>query len=311
MARKQNPINDIIDTAGAWLGGNRGTINPQVQRTIAQTKEVGKVIDQFAAGGMGQALVSDAQRMAASGSSTPSALYKTAAVNLAAAAAGVGAAKVAGKVAGKLPTSTKTRIGETISKVAGKDIVGVHVSPVADLSDIVAPSAAKRGTGMGPTQKYPLVPDVTYKVSTVANKLRTVSPNVVSNKAIGLGDTYYSQKGFSAYVTKSPLGKADPEVAKSGVSRITGRQKVVSEVKFPSFSSVPEDFDLWGRVPKTKEGKELVGKIRQAQQQIYGDVFQGSVNRVTGTKSGAGVGFAANTLNNGKKKSRGGGKNKK
>lgn len=96
--RKENPINDIVDTVGAWLGGNRGTINPQVQRTISQTKEVGKVVDQFATGGMGQALVSDAQRMAATGSSTPSALYKTAAVNLGAAAAGYGAAKVAGKV---------------------------------------------------------------------------------------------------------------------------------------------------------------------------------------------------------------------
>ena len=131
MPRKKNPINDIIDAAGAWLGGNRGTINPQVQRTIAQTKEVGKVIDQFATGGMGQALVSDAQRMAASGSSTPSALYKTAAVNLAAAAAGVGAATVVGKVA----------------KNAARE-VGVHLSNTPGLRNITY-SARRAGTGFG------------------------------------------------------------------------------------------------------------------------------------------------------------------
>jgi hypothetical protein len=68
------------------------------------TRAIGKVVD-AAAGGVGSALVSDAQRMAQSGSSTPSALYKTAAVNLAAGAAGVGAAKVAGKVLPKVARS--------------------------------------------------------------------------------------------------------------------------------------------------------------------------------------------------------------
>jgi hypothetical protein len=105
MARKQNPIRDISDTVSAWLGGNRGTVNPQVRRTISQTKEAAKVVDQFAAGGLGAALVSDAERMAATGSSTPSALYKTAAVNLAAGAVGAAAAKVAGKVASKVVTN--------------------------------------------------------------------------------------------------------------------------------------------------------------------------------------------------------------
>jgi hypothetical protein len=98
MTRKQNPINDIINTVGGWLGGRGPGTNPQVQAAMNATRAVGKVVD-TATGGFGQALISDAQRMAQSGSSTPSALYKTAAVNLGAAAAGVGAAKVAGKVA--------------------------------------------------------------------------------------------------------------------------------------------------------------------------------------------------------------------
>lgn len=98
MARRpKNPINDILDAAGAWLGGSKGRVtNPQVQAAMDATRAIGKVVD-TATGGFGQAVVSDAQRMAASGSSTPSALYKTAAVNLAAGAAGVAAAKVTGK----------------------------------------------------------------------------------------------------------------------------------------------------------------------------------------------------------------------
>jgi len=99
MARgaPKNPINDIVDTVGGWLGGRGPGTNPQVQAAMDATRAIGKVVD-TATGGFGQALLSDAQRMAMTGSSTPSALYKTAAVNLGAAAAGVGAAKVAGKV---------------------------------------------------------------------------------------------------------------------------------------------------------------------------------------------------------------------
>ena len=106
MARRpKNPINDIVDTVGAWLGGSKGSVtNPLVQAAMDATRAIGKVVD-TATGGFGQAVVSDAQRMASSGSSTPSALYKTAAVNLGAAAAGVGAAKVGAKAAQKTKTA--------------------------------------------------------------------------------------------------------------------------------------------------------------------------------------------------------------
>jgi hypothetical protein len=96
MARKKNPINDIVNQVGGWLGGRGPGTNPQVQAAMQATRAIARTAD-TATGGFGQALLSDAQRMAQTGSSTPSALYKTAAVNLGAAAAGVGAAKVAGK----------------------------------------------------------------------------------------------------------------------------------------------------------------------------------------------------------------------
>jgi len=95
MARRpKNPVNDIINATSAWLGGNRGTVPSQVTRGMDVVRGIGGTLD-AATGGFGRAVVSDAQ----SGSNTPSALYKTAAVNLAAAATGAAAAKVAGKVA--------------------------------------------------------------------------------------------------------------------------------------------------------------------------------------------------------------------
>jgi len=113
--RKQNPIKDIGNQVGSWLGGaarvyaditdrsrdvQPGRL-PQVQAALDATRAIGKVVD-TAAGGVGSAVVSDARRMAKTGSSTPSALYKTAAVNLAAGAVGAGAAQVAAKTVGKV-----------------------------------------------------------------------------------------------------------------------------------------------------------------------------------------------------------------
>ncbi len=95
VARKNNPINDIVDTVGSWLGGNRGTINPQVARVQRDLGTVAQTVDTFT-GGFGAAALRDVKNFQ-QGGSLPTNLAKTAAVNLAAAAVGVGAAKVAGK----------------------------------------------------------------------------------------------------------------------------------------------------------------------------------------------------------------------
>jgi hypothetical protein len=133
MARKpKNPVNDIINTVGGWLGGRGPGTNPQVQAAMDATRAIARTAD-TATGGFGQALLSDAQRMAMTGSSTPSALYKTAAVNLGAAATGVGAAKVAGKVVSNVVGSgVPARI---VNKARG-EIVGLHGSPVKGLKEI-------------------------------------------------------------------------------------------------------------------------------------------------------------------------------
>lgn len=234
MARRpKNPINDIVDTVGAWLGGSKGSVtNPQVQAAMDATRAIGKVVD-TATGGFGQAVVSDAQRMAASGSSTPSALYKTAAVNLAAAAAGAGAAKVAQK---------------TVAKVAPQLMqdVGLHMSDVKGIKSVVY-DEAQIGAGFGPSFRRPVLQNVTYKFS-------QYGPELGSKTGVGEMLTPEQQAKFwgasqrrMAYVTRSPIGRVDPEnPAVSGAldakewfdrggklqsQRITGPQRVVAAIE--------------------------------------------------------------------------------
>lgn len=119
MARKapKNPINDIVDTVGAWLGGNRGTINPQVQRVQRDLGTVAQTIDTFGTGGVGQAALRDVRNFQ-QGGSLPTNLAKTAAVNVAAGAVGAKAAQVAGRAVAK--TGVAARVA---NKLTGQTVV--------------------------------------------------------------------------------------------------------------------------------------------------------------------------------------------
>jgi len=291
--RPWGPFGFVQDIISPWLSPQPGQ-NKSVTQAQGLARAAAETLDQTVTGGLVQA-----------GTQGNKALAKQAAINAAAAATGAGVAKIAGKV---LPVVVKSKIGETVSRLSGKDVVGVHVSPVPGLREIVSPSNASRGSGMGPLPGKPVVPDVTYKVSTVGNWRSNISPSIVTNKSVGLGDTYYSKKGFSAYVTRSPVGKADPEQPLSGISRITENQKVVAEVKFPKYSSVPEDFNEWGRLPKTREGKQLRQQIRQAQENVYQESFNNVSN--SAVRGATAVGFGAGVVIN-KKKGRGSGVKKK
>jgi hypothetical protein len=93
--KPKNPIQDLSDAVGGWLGGNRGTINPQVARVSRDLGTVAQTIDTFT-GGLGAAAGRDARNFQ-QGGSLPTNLAKTAAVNLAAGAVGAKAAQVAGR----------------------------------------------------------------------------------------------------------------------------------------------------------------------------------------------------------------------
>lgn len=117
--RKQNLVNDILDTAGAWLGGNRGTVNPQVQRVQRDLGKVAQTVDTYGFGGLGQAALRDIENFK-QGGSLPTNLAKTAAVNLAAGAVGAKAAQVAGRAVAK--TGVPARVA---NKLTGKTVL-VH-----------------------------------------------------------------------------------------------------------------------------------------------------------------------------------------
>ena len=105
MARKkQNPIDDLAKNVGGWLGGAARTFadltdssrdnaprEKGTQKFIEGSRMIGRTADALT-GGFGSAALKDARK----GSSVPSNLLKTAAVNLAAGGVAYGAAKTAG-----------------------------------------------------------------------------------------------------------------------------------------------------------------------------------------------------------------------
>ncbi len=134
MARRkpQNPVSDIINQVGGWLGGSGPGTNPTVVRVQSQVKQAAKAAD-AALGGLGQAAVNDARRLSSGAGYVPSETIKAAAVNTAAAAAGYGAAKVAG-AAGKAIANTGVP-ARVVNKVTGQSVV-VHGSATGGLSTI-------------------------------------------------------------------------------------------------------------------------------------------------------------------------------
>jgi len=212
MARKKNPINDIVDTVGAWLGGRGPGTNPQVQAAMQATRAIAQTAD-TATGGFGQALLSDAQRMAMTGSSTPSALYKTAAVNLGAAAAGVGAAKVAGKVvqSGRVVNP----VAAVKNKLTGQTVM-VHGSPVSGLKQI----NPRTGSTMAPEES--VVFGWNPRVRNAKTDIPTGVTQYTYGEGVGSGSAYVVKVPKSAtkkrgdilpqYLTSTQPGKVVAEV---------------------------------------------------------------------------------------------------
>ena len=182
----KNPIKDISDAVGGWLGGNRGTINPQVARVSRDLGTVAQTIDTFT-GGLGAAAGRDVRNFA-QGGSLPTNVAKTAAVNLAA-GAGVGkVAQVAGRVVAK--TGVPARV---VNKLTRQQVM-VHGTPNQISGGFISPRA---GSVASPTQ--PVVfgwkPTKKLAINTVNSPLEYAkgSGNVVIGKvpksAVSVGDT--------------------------------------------------------------------------------------------------------------------------
>jgi len=243
MARKKNPINDIVDTVGAWLGGRGPGTNPQVQAAMQATRAIAQTAD-TATGGFGQALLSDAQRMAMTGSSTPSALYKTAAVNLGAAAAGVGAAKVAGKAASKVVESGVP--AKVVNKVTGQQVI-LHGSPVKNIrtlqpltSSKMAPNVpVKTLYGMNPetgqTENLGKFVDAYARQGGRGAKLKVDSPGSIYvakvPKSSIVNPASIGPNAKVAIVSARSTGKVVKEIPVSGLSEADLQQRVIQAVK--------------------------------------------------------------------------------
>ena len=252
--RPKNPINDIVDTVGAWLGGSRGAAtNPRVQAAMDATRAVGKVVD-TATGGFGQAVVADAQRMAASGSSTPSALYKTAAVNLGAAAAGVGAAKVAGKVAEKVVESG--RIAQAVNKVTGQQVI-LHGSPVKNIKQLEPFSGGKFAPNVPQRYLYGLNPEAAKaeNLGKFVGEYAKKGGRGMNLKVEAPGSVYVAKVSNKSVVNPQALGQG----ARLPIITSTGSAKVVREIPVAGLSEAALEKQILkavkragARVPKRK-----------------------------------------------------------
>jgi hypothetical protein len=214
--RKQNPIQDIADTVSAWLGGNRGTVNPQVQRVTRDLGTVAKTIDTYGTGGLGQAALRDVKNFQ-QGGSLPTNLAKTAAVNAAAAAVGAAAAKVAGKAVAA--TGIPARVA---NKVTGQQVM-IHASPTRGLTQI----DPRLGSRALPKEK--VVYGFDPKAELFPTQAAALMPGQVHQKAARSGSL------GSVYVVKTPRRAVRDRSLDVGESVLTSTApaKVVKELPIP------------------------------------------------------------------------------
>jgi len=232
--RKKNPLDDVAKTVGNWLGGaarayaditdRSRDVQPgraaRVQAALDATRAIGKVAD-AATGGFGSAVVSDAQRMAKTGSSTPSALYKTAAVNMAAGVGGVKAAQVAGRAVAATGIPARA-----VNKLTGQEVL-IHASPKQNLKTIRAQKSADR-TRFAPDES------LSFAVRPAAKGSQRYMPDYVGDLKSAMRGSSVGVAGGtkpqSIYVTKAPKKNVVPYQAQGMWGRTTSNQKVVQEI---------------------------------------------------------------------------------
>jgi hypothetical protein len=152
MARKkQNPIDDLAKNVGGWLGGAARTFadltdssrdnaprTKGTQKFIEGSRMIGRAADALT-GGFGSAALKDARK----GSSVPSNLLKTAAVNLAAGGVAYGAAKTAG-AAGRAVVAGGY-VAPVVNKLTGQTVI-VHGTGAKLKGPVLIPRAGSPGS---------------------------------------------------------------------------------------------------------------------------------------------------------------------
>jgi len=270
--RKKNPLDDVAKTVGNWLGGaarayaditdRSRDVQPgraaRVQAALDATRAIGKVAD-AATGGFGSAVVSDARRMAKTGSSTPSALYKTAAVNL---AAGVGGAKAA-QVAGRAVAATGIP-ARAVNKLTGQKVI-VHASPQTGLRQI----DPRLGSNQLPEQNVVFGFDP-RKTGAQQQITRSVGKYVSKKSGQPAGSVYVAKFKKSDIVTPPKLISSGQVVSKSSA-------KVVQEIPVAGKTFAQVDAELQRQLrragaaakPDVSRGAAVVSKTTTKIRQTF------------------------------------------
>jgi hypothetical protein len=268
-------LRKLQEQVAFWQKDNP-TNSPLINSAKDTIRDVGRITDDYVAGGMGQAALRG-----------PDALTRQLLLNAALTAAGVGAGYGLNKAGQKLAP----KIGALAEWVRPRD-VGIHLSPYNDLPEILP--NVNVNTGAGPIPDFPLVQNKTYKFSGLDLNGKRVSPDALVDSAeryiqnIPIRD--YNETLRSLYVTKSRLGKLDPEtqvlgqmiqqghpmspswyVPKNG--RITTNQEVLKSVKFApenwaeAVNSLPGDTPILNQLNKLPEStkQQLVDFIKKQQ----------------------------------------------
>jgi hypothetical protein len=212
--KPKNPIKDISDAVGGWLGGNRGTINPQVARVSRDLGTVAQTIDTFT-GGLGAAAGRDVRNFA-QGESLPTNVAKTAAVNLAAGAVGAKAAQVFGRAVQSGRAAVKgTYFGVHGSETRGLSSINPLIGkpkPATNVTNDAARSAGYNAPNVPVAYSYPAQPN------RVAGDLQTAAA--------------YAREG-SVYVVKTPQTNVNVASWNKLENYSTQPLKVIKEIKVP------------------------------------------------------------------------------
>jgi hypothetical protein len=177
-------------------GDQPGTA-PQVTALRDIMKDTAKVADDYVGAGMGQAALRG-----------PDALSRQIMLNAIGGLAGAGI----GAGAAKATTKLTPKVEALLQWIKPRDI-GVHLSPFDDLKTIQ--SGINKELGLRSSEKFPIVPNMTYKLSSTDINGKKMPARLLASSAEDYSGAFWpydEQQFINAYVTKSKLGEIDPEI---------------------------------------------------------------------------------------------------
>jgi len=287
-------LNTLANQVAFWQKNNP-TSSPLVNNAKNTIKDIGRVADDYVGGGMGQAALRG-----------PDALSRQIMLNAIVGLAGEGV----GASAAKATTKLAPKVEALAQWIKPKDI-GVHISGFNDLPEILP--NINTGRGAGPIPDYPLVPNQTYKFSSRDYLNKKMTPDALISSAERYIQNIAPRNDVGTrnfYVTKSLLGKMDPEtqilidnIAKGNHSpwvvprngRITPKQEILSslQVTTPDYVDWAERgmVNLPPNTPVLEHANKIPDSVRNNLIEIIKK--QQSIEKVKSIGRGAVVGGSA------------------